>query len=521
MKTINKILVAGFAFAATACTGDYLDINSHPYQPGDLSPDNYALTSAFNNVCGSVIQASYNNCQFTDCLLGNAMGGYFADGNAGWDATISNYNAANNWTRVFMESNSDSSVPMLYTNVSAVEGLCENSGQVVPLACAQIVKVAAMSRVTDCYGPIPYTQIGGTGALTTPYDSQETIYRSFFAELDEAIATIKDNIGETMAPTVDRVFGGDNIKWIKFANSLKLRFALRISYVLPDLAKQMAEEAVADGVMTSNADIAAWNYFTGGTNNPFYGVCTDWSDDSTTAGDIVCYMNGYNDPRRPKYFNESSFGGYVGLRRGWATFQANLKGAYSHVNVGANDPLYWMNAAECYFLRAEGAAVFGWNMGGTAEELYNEGIRTSFAQYGVDGAEDYIADDTSVPAKFTDPANLNPWNGQLPELTIKWDESATTEVKQQRIITQKWIANWLLGNESWCDIRRTGYPTLIPVAYNGSGGTVDSNRGAQRMPYPQEEYTNNATNIEFAVTNYLKGADNMGTKLWWACKPGL
>ena len=59
------------------------------------------------------------------------------------------------------------------------------------------------------------------------------------------------------------------------------------------------------------------------------------------------------------------------------------------------------------------------------------------------------------------------------------------------------------------------------MAYNGSNGIVDTNKGPQRIPYPQEEYTRNTANIQNAVANYLGGPDNMGTKLWWACKPGL
>lgn len=172
-------------------------------------------------------------------------------------------------------------------------------------------------------------------------------------------------------------------------------------------------------------------------------------------------------------------------------------------------------------LRAEGAAVFNWDMRGSAESFYNDGIRLSMEDYGVaDGYNTYINDATSVPAKFYDPEGQNPWTGVIPAVTIKWDETLTAEQKQQKIITQKWIANWKLGNEAWADYRRTGYPFLIPVAYNGSN-VVDINRGPQRLPYPAAEYTDNLTNVQSAVSNYLNGPDNLATKVWWACKPGL
>ena len=180
-----------------------------------------------------------------------------------------------------------------------------------------------------------------------------------------------------------------------------------------------------------------------------------------------------------------------------------------------------MNASEVCFLRAEGVAVFGWDMGGTAEVFYNNGIKLSMEDYGVaDGYEAYISDDTSVPAQFFDPSGQNPWNGTIPAVTIKWDDTLDPEAKQQKIITQKWIANWKLGNEAWADYRRTGYPFLIPVAYSGNSD-VDINRGPQRLPYPAAEYTDNLANVQKAVADYLKGPDNWSTKLWWACKPGL
>ena len=123
--------------------------------------------------------------------------------------------------------------------------------------------------------------------------------------------------------------------------------------------------------------------------------------------------------------------------------------------------------------------------------------------------------------KTTDPAGLNSHESTISDITIKWDENADLEKKQERIITQKWIANWMLGNEAWADYRRTGYPKLIPATTEGnlSGGIVNSNRGVRRMPYPLEEYTSNTENVQNAVNQYLKGIDNMSVDVWWACKP--
>ena len=137
----------------------------------------------------------------------------------------------------------------------------QNTNDPVPYAIAQVIKVAAMHRVTDAFGPIPYSQIGANGEIATPYDSQEVTYNTFFDELNAAIATLNENSNEQLVPTADYIYKGDVKKWIRFANSLKLRLAIRIAYANPVKAQQMAEEAVNPangGVIESNADNATW-----------------------------------------------------------------------------------------------------------------------------------------------------------------------------------------------------------------------------------------------------------------------
>lgn len=520
-KHLNKILFGALAIAMTGCTGDFEEINSNPYEPGDLSADDYALGSQLNNVASCVMSSDVNTLQFTDALLGGPLGGYYSDSNSGFAESFARYNPKNDWSRVFLKS--DRIIPTLYANYSQIENVSAATGNPVPLAIAKIIKVAAMSRVTDCYGPIPYSAIGTSSDLAVPYDSQEEIYDSFFAELTDAVKTLHEHIGSSLSANCDYVYSGNPAKWIKFGNSLKLRLAMRISCVSPEKARKMAEEAVADGVIESNDDNATWKYFTSITN-PLFTAVNYNNDGSSTGGDthaaadIICYMNGYNDPRRAVYFLPSTFAGveYVGLRRGWETFDRTWGFNFSGVNVNASDPLIWMTASEVAFLRAEGAAVRNFNMGGSAADFYNRGIELSFEQWGVAGAAEYMADASSMPQAYVDPSDKNPYNGALSNITIKWDESAGAVQKLERIITQKWIALFFNGNEAWAEYRRTGFPKLIPVAYNGSGGVVDSNIGPQRMPYPQEEYTNNSVNVTSAVNSLLGGPDNMATKVWWA-----
>lgn len=540
IQTISKIFTGVLLMGMISCTANYEDINSNPYQPGDLSPDDYALGSAMNSLASSVISSDVNTTQFTDVLLGGHICGYYAPAKDGWNSiTVANYNPTDDWTNVFMKS--DKVLPVLFTNLSILKTASEQTGNPVPYAIGTIIKVAAMHRIADTYGPIPYSQIGEDGNIKTPYDSLDKIYSNFFDELDEAIATLNEHAGTSLMATVDYVYSGDVRKWIKFANSLKLRLAIRIAYTdfLSSKGKtpaQLAEEAVADpgGVIESNEDNAAWNYFTT-TENPMYtavnynkvtshedgSVCIT-TGDTHAAADIICYMNGYQDPRRAVYFTKSEWPGvdYVGLRHGIIIpNHAAVGHKYSGVNIPANAPVQWMNAAEVAFLRAEGKAVFGFNMGAEACDLYEQGVRLSFEQWGVDGADEYLTQDELLPETYWDPSGLNDYPVQLSAVSVKWAD-ADKEQMQERILIQKWIANWQLGNEAWADYRRTGYPHLIPAtaAGNKSNGEVDSERGARRMRYPLDEYVSNTDNVVNAVQNYLGGPDLMSTDLWWACK---
>jgi hypothetical protein len=264
--------------------------------------------------------------------------------------------------------------------------------------------------------------------------------------------------------------------------------------------------------MTSNAD----NAFLRVETNPMYTQVYEWQDERVGA-DITSYMNGYNDPRRAVYFTESGFPGtpYAGLRSGIDVKSKAAVTPFSAPIIAITDPVMWMNAAEVSFLRAEGT-LRGWNMGGgTAEEWYNNGIILSFGQHGVSGADAYLNDKTSSPSNYIDPLGDASYAfGPNSSIKIKWDNTAGLEENLERIITQKWIANFPLGMESWAEFRRTGYPKLALVVLNKSGGTVPQGTYIKRLTYPDTEYQENRANISTAI-GMLGGPDTQGTKLWW------
>ena len=545
---INSFAAIAVAVGSVSCTGAYLDINRDPYGVTDdeMGRDGYNVKAALVGMMSGVISTDVNTAQFTDVLLGSALSGYLAPAKDGWNnVTIANYNATEDWFNVFMAS--DRIIPVIYTNYKQLKNSTDDPNI---LAVGDIVKVAAMHRVTDTYGPIPYSQIGSNGEISVPYDSQKDVYRTMLTELSDAINTLKDGLSiGSFSASADVIYSGDITKWIKFANSLKLRLAMRICYADPELSKQMADEAINDevGLMTSNSDNALFSYWgtDGNTlrasiryniaNHEDKTVCSTEAGDSHAAAEIVCYMNSYEDPRRPYYFTKTEFdnaqfGEYVGLRHGiQVPSHVSVGHQYSGVVFanGASTPVCWMNAAEVQFLLAEAAAfkekgTIAYNVSGTAQSYYEQGVRLSFEQYGAEGVDTYLQSENTV-GNYIDPVGTYNYSSAISSITPKWNASADFEEMQERIITQKWIANWLLGCEAWADWRRTGYPRLMPAEYyNSTWGITQTNvkAGARRMPYPRAERTSNAANYEagVALLSSWSGSgsvDDMATRLWF------
>jgi len=517
-RSIFKFLLLLSIIGSASCTDQFAEYNTNPYDATDdqMQYDAYRLRASMVAMQGYVIPSDINMCQFVECLLGGSFGGYLADSNPGFTGkNYATYNPEQHWIQVPFND----IIPRIYSNHLQLTNSTEDP---VPLAVADIIKVAALHRITDIYGHIPYSQIGADGKLEAPYDLQQNVFKTMFEELDNAIETLTNMQTSNFNPQADKVYEGNVVKWIKFANSLKLRLAMRVTYADEQLAKAKAEEAVSHeiGVFADNSD----NAYNVVARNPFRVVMYEYNGgDSRVSADITSYMNGYNDPRRSNYFTQTSFtesdnpafdNGYYGLRSGINIPQSAIAHKYSNMIIDDNR-LMWMNAAEVAFLQAEGA-LRGWSMGGEAEELYNRGIALSFAQWGAGSADDYINDESSIPQNYKDPMGENDNAGIPSTITIKW-ANEDFETSLERIITQKWIANFPLGHEAWSEFRRTGYPRLMEVSNNLSNGIVNSSDMARRLQYPLTEYTENNANLQDAI-RALGGPDNMATKVWWDCK---
>jgi hypothetical protein len=524
----KKVLIFSSLIAAAtvavitfnSCTKDFEEINKDPYgiSNDQLAVDYKLVGEPFKGVLQNIY--SYTPAWITQLqqnLIADVYSGYMMPPTpfAG-NSNNMTYNLVDGWnTWPWNVAYSNVMSPLLEAE--------RNAGTEFPefIAWSKICKVEAMHRISDIYGPIIYTKFGKlTANGGVEYDCQEVAYDAFFKDLDAAVATLtplaQDPASRKSFTNFDLVYGGDYSKWVRFANSLRLRLAIRISKVDPARGKAEGEKAISHplGVIISNDD----NFLVtsdAGITHPLNIMDNAWNDIRMGAP-MESILKGYNDPRLGKYFNLSEIvpGQAKGIRQGIAIAAKNdYTGFSSLVDLGK---IQLMTAAEVFFLRAEGDAR-GWSMGGTAQAMYEMGVTMSFAQYGLD-ATSYLADNSSKPAPYVDPVNsvnnVNVGDPNLGTATIQWDEAASFENKLEKIITQKWISMYPDGQEAWSEVRRTGYPKLFPVIVNNSGGKIDTDKFIKRINFPAGEFQTNADEVAKAI-QCLGGADNGGTSLWW------
>lgn len=521
MKKINKLIacIAVFGLIGTSCSDlEQYNVNDRDITQDQLEVDFQHVGSKYKPIFESIYQYTPAwSYQLQQNLNADVYSGYMTNPRpfiAGANNTT--YNLVSGWNNFIW------SVPYsnVMNNAAAISELTDTEFPTLN-GVNLILKVAAMHRVSDVFGPIVYKNFGDLSNAGV-YDSQEDAYKAFFADLDTAVANLMADIDSPKFKAFDLSYGGNYHQWVKLANSLRLRLAVRISMANPALAKSEGEKALgqSEGLMSDNAD----GFFVNGSlDHPLSVIDNSWGDIRMNAS-MESILSGYSDGRMTSYFNESADhpGEFKGVRNGLplqAPFADELaqKAAYvgfSAMNDAVKTPkVQLMTTAEVYFLKAE-AALRGWTGAGTAQANYEMGIMKSFEQHGVSGASAYIADNTSVPANYVDPVNAANNATALSSITVAWDNAATDEEKLERIITQKWIAVFPEGQEAWSEFRRTGYPKIFPVVSNQSGGDVDTNIQIRRIPFVDSEKSTNAAGVT-AATSLLGGPDNGGTRLWW------
>lgn len=522
----HKPIILAAVLLCSSCTESFLEMNTNPNQvtAEQMEVKNYRTGTKVLNLQSLVIPVQEHMYQFNESLSGGPFGGYIGSTVDTWLTRFETFNPSADW-RKWPFAN------VITGTYAPYRGIVSATKDEVSNAFANLLRVAIMHRVTDTYGPIPYSDAVANESIYVKYDSQEAVYMKMFEELDAAIKVFQANSGTDPSAwkSYDYVYYGNMGQWAKYANSLKLRIAMRLSYIKPEIAKAKADEAIAAGTIEANADNACMH----APENRTALIYNDWQDHRVGA-DIINYMNGYKDPRREKMFLPNVNGNFAGIRIGGdVSSKTAAVSNYSNLIVSGDSPYLWINAAEVSFLKAE--YELRWGTAEKAKDYYNSGIALSFEEKGASGAVEYAMNNTDKPEVYTDPLGKYSVQARQSEITIAWEESGNLAVgtvaennaaerNLERIITQKWIAIFPLGVEAWSEYRRTGYPRLLPAPQDKSGGTVDLNHHARRLTYPVEEYQMNSENLQKAIaeldseTSGDRRGDIAGTRVWWDVK---
>ena len=429
----------------------------------------------------------------------------------------------------------------------------------------------------DLFGPMPYEEFKALRDKSPfKYNDVRTIYYGVKKNLDDAIACLKyykDNRSEAYKQELANVMYSyltivndpysktweDMEPWIRFANSLKLRMAIHMSGIEPETAKTWAEEAVRDGVITDvDNEVAIYPVFSG-KDHPLVEI-TGWSD-AVMGASFLNLLENLDHPYMKYLFTKNSVGlakspqavegsscpattpansVYVGMRDGVAPGEGQAAANNPYCGYSMLDkaylaqtqaPLFLMKCSEVYFLLAEGA-LRGWNMGGTAKQFYEQGIRNaSLESRSFTGnkynelVDDYLNVEAPKGIAYVDPQGLTPDMPSVTKIGVKWNEGDSPEVKLEKIITQKYIASFPYSYESWVDLRRVGYPKLFPIlGVADSDGTIGAGKPnvqtkeniMRRIPWASDDPQTKEDIANTGLPALGEGAtDTQCQHLWW------
>ncbi|MDO6471564.1 SusD/RagB family nutrient-binding outer membrane lipoprotein [Maribacter sp. 1_MG-2023] len=472
MKHIYSILIL---LLVVGCTKDFEEINTNTNDPVAVQP---------SLLLRQVIYDFGEQMSYEGFTAGNLLGQYSTalDFNLFDRHDLKSPQLGGNPWPIFYQNLRDNEIIL---NLSQ-----ENTAFAVYEGPARIMKAYMAAGLTDLFGDVPYSEAfkGDTETVTPVYDSQESIYMDeggIFDNLDKGIAALESYTG-TIALEGDILFNGDLDGWIRLANSLKIKYLMRVSGKI-DVASQLQTIVTNGNFIDDNSENAIFN-FTDGEPNNFRLARLRIGDFnnyvlSETMDEI---LTGLNDPRISrmyKPFANSTDGGYNGLLNGIdasagvSLADYSLLGTIFRENTGLLDANF-MTSMETHLLLAE-AAQKGL-ITADAESLYNTGITQAFEYWQVSLPADYLTVDASL-------SNGNPI---------------------ENIITQKWIANSINGYEGWVEYRRTGFPQLKTIS-----ASLNNNLIPIRMPYPsEEEALNNANYTE--ASNNTEG-NSINVPVWW------
>ena len=417
-------------------------------------------------------------------------------------------------------------------------------------AIASIMFNFSASEMTDVYGPMPY--FAYRKLQTDPpmkYDSVSVIYKNIIKELKIAQKTLKDvnptltDEQRTTLRSIDRIGKGELQNWIWFANSIRLRMAMRMVKADPVLAKAEAEAAYADGVLLDDFQPNIELDLAGG-KHPLYIISLDWNDTRLNAS-FENILKRVKSPLLEKWFSPAKTGlknknnelvlpegqtEYLGIRSGTAVHakedRLDTYLMYSTINPASfgSRNIALFKVSESLFLCAE-AKLRGWDVGAkTPQQYYESAIKRSLRDEGI-ALNTYLGykDVEDIPYRDLWNSN-NDYNKNLISIGVRWNNAYTDEQKLEQIITQKYIANFPSSIEAWSEYRRTGYPKLIPVVYDAGDNSIPTGEHIRRITFQTsgsvslEDVINSAIPALKAEDSSGYGDDVQGARIWWDVK---
>lgn len=555
MKNLNRLTLIYIGalglLLGNACTDKYDLYNTDPaIITAELVNVDLLLTNVETGIPGS---ATYGNS--------GDYGSYCGMSKRGDDNSFTEVDYPEPWNYAYT-----SQMNNLSNIIYLINGK-ENKDELVnKIAIARILKAWEVSKLTDTYGDVPYSESclpPAQAVLQPKYDTQESIYTDLFKELKEAAAQL--DASKVSYGAADLVYGGDVTKWRKLANSLRLRFALRVRYASPAMATaQLSDLTEADLItsLTDDAKVLNSTDFINHTNPRYYRIINY----STTGESVSTHMTFINilkndsvnmDPRIRIYADTVMATWKGGLSPNGYFFPAYeyrgspttpvasdiYKYPWGSNTVSAISDLWRVpvvapaviKASEVYFALAEAklAGLLPASFSGTANSYYQKGIDA-----GIEWAK-WFFDLTApqMPALMIDYIHNPEWSPgaqwteadvaqYLDYKKIKDDEvaafkatpiytlSGSADQQLEMIINQKIVALYPDEFQGWCEYRRTGFPRVVIVNDNSSPlkGKVP-----RRQPWPTREEQINGKSFKEALARY--GTDSKLTKMWWDANP--
>ncbi len=484
MKNLIKILIVSVVVLSTACTDDFEEINTNTGLPVEVNPGALLLNVGFN-IAGEMHIHDWGQGiivnHYNEAIQGSETARYVWDGGTG----------AGLWNDSYR----------ILTDVVDMYNQAEVAQDPNYQAVAMIYRTYLFSIMVNSFGDIPFSQAIAAfdedkdfTRFFPTYDEQSSIYPQLISDLETANSML--NVGTGLINGGDVLYGGDIMKWKKFANSLRLRLLTTISNTSFDVSSQM--QAIVNDpntypIFTSNDDNAI--YLFGGTNpdvNQIDGY-RDWDFNSRkpSAFFLDSTLERFNDPRIPIWFQptpataDADVKVYNGLPHGLFEEEATLfaESNLSRMNEEyfrqKTTPCIFMTFSEVQFILAE-AAHRGWiTPTESVQNLYESGILASMEHWGADAT------------------------GYLDQEGVAFEDDVN------QILLHKYIALYFtVGMEGWTQFRRTGQPEFPVGAGNQNGGQI-----ANRFLYPNFEQTLNGNSYQEAIARI--GGDDINNKLWW------